>query len=162
MGHFGLSFFMISRSLNFALGSLLMWAPLVAAKTEWNRFRGPNGTGHVETAGLPVTVDEGTKLWQVPLGKGWSSPVLWGEMVVVTAETAPNKRAVMALAVSSGKELWRYEVEFVPHKIHNFNSLASSSAFIDAERIYINWSTGTTIQALALDHQGKLAWKMAS
>lgn len=159
MGHLPLWYLMISRSLNFALGSLLMWAPLVSAKTEWNRFRGPNGTGHVDTAGLPVAIDEGTKLWQVALGKGWSSPVLWGEMVVVTAETAPNKRAVMALAVSSGKELWRYEVEFVPHKIHNFNSLASSSAFIDSERIYINWSTGTTIQALALDHSGKLVWE---
>lgn len=145
-------------SLNAALLALVL--PSVAlAKTEWNRFRGPNGTGNSETSGLPVTIDANTTLWQVPLGKGWSSPVLWGNMVVVTAETAPNKRAVIALSTTDGKELWRHEVEFVPHKIHNFNSLASSSAFIDSERIYINWSTGTTIQALALDHNGKQLWE---
>ena len=145
-------------SFHAALLALLL--PSVAlAKTEWNRFRGPNGTGNSETSGLPVTVDANTTLWKVPLGKGWSSPVLWGNMVVVTAETAPNKRAVIALSATDGKELWRHEVEFVPHKIHNFNSLASSSAFIDSERIYINWSTGTTIQALALDHSGKQLWE---
>jgi outer membrane protein assembly factor BamB len=145
-------------SFHAALLALLL-PSVTLAKTEWNRFRGPNGTGNSETSGLPVTVDANTTLWQVPLGKGWSSPVLWGNMVVVTAETAPNKRAVIALSATDGKELWRHEVEFVPHKIHNFNSLASSSAFIDSERIYINWSTGTTIQALALDHSGKQLWE---
>ena len=145
-------------TLHAALLALLLPSSALA-KTEWNRFRGPNGTGNSESTGLPVSVDAGTTLWQVPLGKGWSSPVLWENMVVVTAETGPNKRAVIALSATDGKELWRHEVEFVPHKIHNFNSLASSSAFIDAGRIYINWSTGTTIQALALDHQGKLLWE---
>lgn len=145
-------------TLHAALLALLLPSAALA-KTEWNRFRGPNGTGNSESTGLPVSVDAGTTLWQVPLGKGWSSPVLWENMVVVTAETGPNKRAVIALSATDGKELWRHEVEFVPHKIHNFNSLASSSAFIDAGRIYINWSTGTTIQALALDHQGKLLWE---
>ncbi|MCB1211653.1 MAG: PQQ-binding-like beta-propeller repeat protein, partial [Verrucomicrobiales bacterium] len=33
-----------------------------------------------------------------------------------------------------------------------------SSPFVDADRVYINWSTGTAIQALALDHDGKLLW----
>ena len=131
----------------------------IFADTTWNRFRGPNGTGNSESSGLPTTVDAGTTLWQTPLGKGWSSPVVWEDKVIVTAETGPNKRAVIALSAETGKELWRHEVTFVPHKIHNFNSLASSSAFVDAERIYINWSTGTTIQALALDHQGKLVWE---
>ncbi len=126
---------------------------------DWNRFRGPNGAGNAETSGLPVSVDASTTLWKVPLGKGWSSPVLWGDMVVVTAETGDNKRAIIALSASDGRELWRHEEAFEPHHIHNFNSLASSSACIDAARIYINWSTGTTIQALALDHQGKLIWK---
>ncbi len=137
----------------------LLLPTLSSAESTWNRFRGPNGTGNAETSGLPATVDAASTLWKAPLGKGWSSPVLWKNLVVVTAETAATKRAVIALSATDGKELWRYEVEFVPHKIHNFNSLASSSAFIDAQRIYINWSTGTTIQALALDHSGKLLWE---
>lgn len=138
----------------------LLFALTASAETNWGRFRGPNGTGLADTTGLPATVDDSTTAWKVPMGKGWSSPALWGNMVVVTAETDANKRAVIALSAADGKELWRHEESFVPHNIHKtYNTFASSSAFIDAERIYINWSTGTTIQALALDHTGKLVWK---
>lgn len=129
------------------------------AKTDWSRFRGPNGTGVADTTGLPSMVDEGTTLWKTSLGKGWSSPVLFGDKVFVTAETASNKRAVIALSAADGKEVWRYESEFVPHNIHKtYNTFASSTPFVDAERVYINWSSGTDIQALALDHTGKLLW----
>jgi outer membrane protein assembly factor BamB len=129
------------------------------AKTDWSRFRGPNGTGVADTTGLPSMVDEGTTLWKTSLGKGWSSPVLFGDKVFVTAETASNKRAVIAFSAADGKEVWRYESEFVPHNIHKtYNTFASSTPFVDAERVYINWSSGTDIQALALDHTGKLLW----
>lgn len=132
----------------------------VFAATDWNRFRGPNGRGVVETAGLPAVVDESTTLWKVPAGRGWSSPILWQDMVVVTAETAATKRAVIAFSAKDGKELWRHEEEFVPHNLHKtYNTFASSSPFIDAERIYINWSSGPDIQALALDHKGQLLWR---
>lgn len=141
----------------------LVLVPLFAVSaysaTDWARFRGPNGTGVANTTGLPAVADDSTTLWKAPLGKGWSSPVLWDDMVVVTAETAASKRAVIALSAKDGGELWRYETEFVPHNIHKtYNTFASSSPFIDAERIYINWSSGTDIQALALDHSGKLVW----
>lgn len=128
--------------------------------TDWSRFRGPNGSGVAETTGLPAVVDDSTTLWKVPAGKGWSSPVLWQDMVIFTAETGATKRAVIALSAKDGKELWRHEEDFVPHPIHKtYNTYASSSAFADAERIYINWSSGTNIQALALDHTGKLVWR---
>ena len=141
----------------FALLALLSIS--AAAKTDWSRFRGPNGTGVADTTGLPSVVDDSTTLWKAPLGKGWSSPVLLGDKIFVTAETAANKRAVIALSAADGKELWRYESEFVPHNIHKtYNTFASSSPFADAERVYINWSSGTDIQALALDHTGKLLW----
>jgi outer membrane protein assembly factor BamB len=131
----------------------------VFAKTDWGRFRGPNGSGVAETTGLPTAIDEASTIWKVALGKGWSSPVLWKDMVIVTAETGEGKRAVIALSARDGKEIWRHEESFAKHKIHNFNSFASSSPYVDEQRIYVNWSTGTTIQALALDHTGKQLWK---
>lgn len=129
------------------------------AGTDWSRFRGPNGTGVAATTGLPSAVTEENTVWKVDLGKGWSSPVLWQDKVLVTAETGPGKRSVIMLDAKTGKEVWRHEENFAEHKKHNFNSFASSSPYVDAERIYINWSTGTTIQALALDHSGKALWK---
>jgi len=143
---------------NLALIALVGLTLNATAKTDWARFRGPNGSGVADTTGLPSKVDDSNTAWKVELGKGWSSPVLWGDKVFVTAETNPGKRAVLCLNAKDGSEAWRYEVAYVEHKKHNFNSFASSSPFIDAERIYINWSTGTTIQALALDHTGKLLW----
>ncbi|MDP1587649.1 MAG: PQQ-binding-like beta-propeller repeat protein, partial [Prosthecobacter sp.] len=141
-----------------ALASLISVSAFAA--NDWSRFRGPNGSGVVETTGLPSIVDDSTTLWKAPLGKGWSSPVLWGDMVIVTAETAANKRAVLALSAKDGKELWRHEEEFVSHHIHpQYNTFASSSPFVDAERIYVNWSSGPNIQALALDHSGKVVWR---
>jgi outer membrane protein assembly factor BamB len=145
--------------LPLCLAFLASITPATFAKTDWSRFRGPNGSGLAQTTGLPDAVSDATTVWKAELGKGWSSPVLWGDMVVVTAETGPGKRAVIALAAASGKELWRHDESFTEHKKHNFNSFASSTPFVDAQRVYINWSTGTTIQALALDHQGKPGWK---
>jgi len=145
--------------LRLALLLSLAFATLTSAKNDWNRFRGPNGSGVSDAKGLPSTVDERSTIWQIPLGKGWSSPVLWEDKVIVTAETGPGARAAIALDAKTGKELWRHEESFSAHNKHNFNSFASSSPFVDAERIYLNWNTGTTIQALALDHQGKLLWR---
>ena len=138
---------------------LLFLATAASAATDWSRFRGPNGSGVAQTTGLPERVSPETTVWKVELGKGWSSPVLWQDKVLVTAETGPGKRAVIMLNAKDGSEAWRYEENFTEHKKHNFNSFASSSPFIDAERIYINWCTGNTIQALALDHAGKLLWR---
>ncbi len=146
---------LIRSALVFALAA----APSVFAKTDWGRFRGPNGSGLAQTTGLPAAVDETSTVWKTELPKGWSSPVLWNDLVIVTAETGEGKRAVIALSAKDGKEIWRHEETFDKHKIHNFNSFASSSPFVDEARIYVNWSTGTKIQALALDHAGKPLWK---
>lgn len=139
--------------------ALLFLLTTLAPAADWSRFRGPNGSGVADTTGLPAAFDDSTTLWKVELGKGWSSPVLWKNLVIVTAESSPGKHGVIALSAKDGKELWRHEEAFVPHKKHNFNSFASSSPFVDAQRIYVNWSTGTTIQAIALDHAGKLLWR---
>jgi outer membrane protein assembly factor BamB len=130
------------------------------AASNWNRFRGPNGTGNVESGPLPDAVDAGNTLWSVPVDKGWSSPVLWGDLLVITAETGDNKRAVIAHSAADGRELWRHEEAFQPHKLHKtHNSFASSTPFVDDRRVYVNWSDGHKIQALALDHAGKLLWR---
>ncbi len=140
------------------LASALAFTHLSTA-ADWSRFRGPNGSGVADTSPLPDKIDASTTVWKVEVGTGWSSPVLWKDKVIVTAEAGAGKRAVICLNAKDGTEAWRYEVAFAEHKKHNFNSFASSTPFIDAERIYINWSTGDTIEALALDHKGKLLWR---
>lgn len=131
---------------------------LAAQAEDWARFRGPNGTGVSSSKNLPDRIDETNTVWSIPSGTGWSSPVVFHDKLVFTAETGAGHRAVVCVNAATGKELWRHEESFVSHKKHNFNSFASSTPFIDAERIYVNWSSGTTIQALALSHDGKVLW----
>src|SRR5690606_40262166 len=63
----------------------------------WNEFRGPEGNGHADSARLPLTWNEASKniRWKTEIhGKGWSSPVVWGDQIWLT--TAP----------ADGKKLW--------------------------------------------------------
>ena len=137
---------------------LLSLVGAALADTGWNRFRGPNGTGVVETTNLPAKIEPKNTLWKLPLGKGHSSPVIHKSLLVLTAETNGDKRSVLGIDTATGKVVWTFEQPFKEHQIHKFNSFASSSAYIDDQRVYINWSSGTTIEALALDHTGKLLW----
>lgn len=130
-----------------------------SVQAEWNQFRGPNGSGIGEAKGLPAEISDSNTLWKIELGHGWSSPSLWGDMVVVTAETGPGKRAVICLNSKDGSERWRHEVSFSEHKQHKFNSFASSTPFIDEQRIYVTWTSGDDMQAMALDHSGKVLWE---
>ncbi len=132
---------------------------LAAQAEDWGRFRGPNGSGVSTSKNLPDRIDDSDTVWKKDLGEGWSSPVVFGNKLVVTAEEGPGKRAIICYDVASGKELWRDEESFTEHKKHEKNSFASSTPFIDADRIYVNWSSGNTIQALALSHDGKVLWK---
>ncbi len=138
--------------------ALVCLTTFASADSSWNRFRGPNGTGLVETNNLPAKLEAKNTMWKIDMGVGSSSPVLWKDMVLLTSETANDKRAVVALSAKTGKALWTFEQPYASHVKHKFNSFASSSVFVDAERIYVNWSSGTAIQALALDHTGKMLW----
>lgn len=125
---------------------------------EWSRFRGPNGSGVGDAKNLPATFDGSNTAWQVPMQKGWSSPVIWKDRLFVTAETDGGHRAVLCLSAKDGSTLWKHEETFLAHQQHKFNSFASSSPYVDDKGIYINWTTGDSVSALALDHNGKLIW----
>ena len=125
---------------------------------DWARFRGPNGSGVAEAKNLPATFDATSIAWKTDIGRGYSSPVVYGDEVFLTAEAGPGKRSVLCLNAGNGKLLWSYAVTFTEHKQNGLNSFASSTPFADAERVYVNWTSGNAVEALALDHTGKLLW----
>ena len=58
----------------------------------WPQFRGPNGAGVADDATLPVTWSATEHVaWTVDLpGRGWSSPIVWGDRVFVTSAVNTN------------------------------------------------------------------------
>ena len=138
---------------------LLLLAGVVAAD-EWPRFRGPNGAGVSEEKSIPVTWTEKDFAWRVAVpGLGHSSPVIWGGRVFLTsAEKQTGRRMVLAHDLTTGKQLWRRDLDGgAKYKTHNANSFATSTPAVDAERLYtrLGWTRVGVIPNYALYPDGR-------
>jgi outer membrane protein assembly factor BamB len=128
---------------------------------EWSRFRGADGSGIGKMTGLKNQITDQDYAWSVPLeGVGHSSPVLWGEMLVLTvADADGSNRRIESFDASSGAKKWTWSEKVAEHNLHKFNNFASSTPVLDADRVYALWGSGQKTEAVALDHEGKLVWK---
>lgn len=152
----------MKRNIRNALfATLLVSFCNVGQAQEWTRFRGPNGTGISKATGLPVTFTEKEFNWKVTLpGGGHSSPVLWGKKIFLTSgEEDKGKRHVLCLDAADGKTLWTKSYDFKTYHHHEFNTVASATPAVDAERVYTTWATHESFTVVALDHTGKELWK---
>lgn len=141
----------------------LSWSVVVRSQTqEWTRFRGPNGTGLSAATTVPTTWTESDYNWKVQLpGVGHSSPVLWGDKLFITSaieETA--QRIILCLNAHDGRIEWQRRYDSTVHHHHKFNSFASTTPALDAQHVYVCWSTPEEYTLLALDHSGKEVWKI--
>jgi len=128
---------------------------------EWTRFRGPNGAGQSDADGIPTQWTEDDYNWKVALGGiGHGSPVLWGDrLFVLSAEPDNATRHVFCLDVATGRPLWTRSFDSQTHHLHLRNSFASTTPAVDAEHVYLAWSTPKATTLMALDHQGETVWQ---
>lgn len=128
---------------------------------EWNRFRGPNGTGVHPHSESPATWNENDYRWTIDLpGSGSSSPVIWGNRLFVTScdETA-KKRSLQCIDTQTGKSLWNQTIEFQPYKKHKNNSFASSTPCCDESHVYVAWHSKKRSPLIAYNHSGNKVWE---
>lgn len=173
------------RTLQTNLLTLLLVLPSTAFSTDgyWPRFRGPDAMGVSETSKLPDSWDTTKNVeWKQEIaGRGWSSPIVWGERIFLTsvssaarseepkkglyfggdrsvASKAPHEWHVLCLELSSGKVLWDRVVHAAPpqNAIHIKNSYSSETPVTDGERVYTYFGN-VGVFAFSLD--GKLLWK---
>ncbi|MEE2888214.1 MAG: PQQ-binding-like beta-propeller repeat protein [Planctomycetota bacterium] len=141
--------------------TLLLGLASPAEAQEWTQFRGKAGQGITEAPELPATFTERNILWRVASGgTGHSSPVLWGTRLFLTRiGKRDNSRDVVCFDAKTGKELWAFACSFDPYRQHRFNSFASSTPAVDAQGIYVLWSSGGKLYSLAVNHRGKKLWR---
>src|SRR5437764_14098564 len=67
--------------------TLLLLVPAAARAEDWPGWRGPRGDGTSRETGLPLRWNATDNIkWKTPIpGSGYSSPIVWGDRVFLTA-----------------------------------------------------------------------------
>lgn len=121
-------------------------AALVQAGDDWPQFRGPDGQGHSDSVGVPLTWSETEHVaWKTEIpGQGWSSPVVLGKQVWMTTATEGGL-SLRAVCVDrdSGRVLHNVEVfkREKPIEVHATNSYASPTPILEGNRVYVHFGT---------------------
>ena len=147
------------------------------AQENWPQFRGPGAAGISTNAGLPDKWSATENVaWKTDLaGRSWSSPVVWGGQVFLTAvvnqgDSEPTKKGlyfggdrpepaktehhwkIVCLDLATGRTLWERTV----HKgapstsIHLKSSYGAETPVTDGERVYALFG-GLGVFALGMD-----------
>ncbi|MBI3693954.1 MAG: PQQ-binding-like beta-propeller repeat protein [Acidobacteria bacterium] len=108
------------------------------AIAEWNRFRGPNGSGVAETSGLPAEFGPAKNVvWKAALPPGHSSPVLSGGRIFLTAFEG-QKLLTLCLDQGTGRMLWRRECpRNRAEPLDKRNTPASPTPATDGRNVYV-------------------------
>ncbi len=148
------------------------WAPALA---DWNRFRGPNGTGVAEGP-APVQWSPTQNLkWKIPLpGPGVSSPIVIGDRLFVTCYSGYGvsrdnvgdmeqlQRHLLCINAKTGEQLWQQDIPNTARE-DAFSGMgvpshgyASHTPTSDGEHVYVFFGKGGV---LAFDFEGKQLWQ---
>jgi len=166
----------------FAIVTVIVWSvSLRALGQHWPQFRGPQ-SGVAEEGILPDTWSATEHVaWTVEIpGRGWSSPIVWGDRVFVTTAVAegdtemPKKGLylggnrdtpsdkmhlwkVYCLDFDSGRILWERTAHQgrPPYPLHVKNSHASETPVTDGERVYAYFGN---VGLFCYDFEGNLLW----
>lgn len=165
------------------VAGLLVAALASPAQDHWPGFRGAGALGVGESPRLPLTWGAGTNVaWRTAIpGRGWSSPIVWGNRVFLTtavsdgdleppkkglyfggdrAEPPPHRHhwQVLGLDAVSGKILWTTELQAVAPTtpVHIKNTYASETPVTDGERVFVYFGT---LGLYCLDFDGKVLWQ---
>ncbi len=146
----------------------ILAVPFTLHAENWPQFRGPDGQGHTLAKNLPTQwAPTKNVVWETPIpGEGWSSPVVWGQQIFLTA-AVPDEEVekqyslrTLCLNAKSGQVVWDVEVfqqtATATQKIHRKNSHASPTPITDGKNLFVHFGAQGTA-CLTLD--GKIVWK---
>ncbi len=140
---------------------ILCLTVVVSADSNWPEFRGPFGDGHARNANLPIAIDESVVRWKTPIhGKGWSSPVVWGDQIWLTTATEDGtKMSVLCVDRSSGRIL--HDKVLIENKepafCHPMNSYATPTPVIEEGRVYVHF--GSYLTACLDTSNAEILWQ---
>ena len=139
---------MTNRIHSLTMLALAMFTASASAQDNWPQYRGPNGNGQANNAKIPTKIDQSSVKWQTPIhGKGWSSPVVWGDQIWLTTATEDGKQmSVVCVDLKSGKIIHDKVVcvNEEPAFCHPMNSYATPTPVVEEGRVYVHFGSYLT------------------
>ncbi len=141
------------------------WAD--AVKGQWPSFRGPWGSGVVESNDIPDVWNEKQNqgiLWKSPIAiDGRSSPIVWNGRIFITGAAAAEQK-LFCYDAKDGKLLWAGQIK--PAGTENRESpeimedtgYAACTPITNGREIFAIFATG---DIGCFDRDGKLLWQKA-
>jgi outer membrane protein assembly factor BamB len=160
------------------------WPAVLSENTDhWPQWRGPFLTGVARGPAPTIWNDKQNIKWKVPIaGRGYSTPIIWGDKIFLTTAVptgkankdglapAPNpnggfgageenKFILLCLDRLTGKTLWERTAKIAtPHEGYHrmYGSFASASPATDGKYVYAWFGSRGTY---CYDFDGKLIWQ---
>ena len=135
---------------------------LSAQQTNWTHFRGSNLNGISSEKNVPATWNDQSGIaWKTSVeGKGWSSPVVYGDQIWITSASEDGKQMyALCYDFKTGREIFNIKV-FEPEKVqskHNINTYATPTPCIEKDFVYLHFGTYGT--ACLKTGDGSVVWK---
>lgn len=106
---------------------------------DWPQWRGPLRDGIARESIRPWPADGPVKLWEQPVGEGYSSVAAAGDSVYAFFQSGPNE-TLAAFDRETGAPRWRFE--YPARYENNYGDGPRATPTVDGDRVYIVGGTG--------------------
>ena len=140
--------------------SVMLWS-VTAAAADWPEFLGPRGRGAATDQAIRTRWSESDGIaWKADLpGRGASSPIVVGDLVVVTASSGvrQDQLHILAFDKASGRTVWHRRFWATGRTLaHPTSAVAAGTPASDGKRIVALYSS---CDLFAVDLAGRLLWQ---
>ncbi len=165
-----------------AISVMALFSHALGADGNWPAFRGGGRACTIDDANLPdAWSDTRNVAWKTKLpGRGWSSPIVWGDRVFLTTVVSEGKEpdikkglymfgeqkkppedvhhwTVLCLDAKTGQFLWKRTAHQAKpgNTVHGKNTYASETPVTDGERLYAYFGN---VGLFCYDLEGEQLW----
>jgi outer membrane protein assembly factor BamB len=141
--------------------SMALCLAATAGAADWREFRGPQGRAIAADQAIRTRWSEDDGIaWKADLpGRGASSPIVVGDLVVVTASSGPrqDRLHILALDRDTGRVRWHRTFWATGRTLcHPTSAIAAGTPASDGTRIVALYSS---CDLIAVDLDGRLLWQ---
>lgn len=152
----------ITAGVTVTMLAIAAWATAIngpAAYADWRLFRGSDSTAAAKLNLAPLLSPKFGQKWKLDLpGRGLSSPILVGDLVVVSASSGylQDRLHVLAIDAQTGQLVWERQFWATGRTLsHPKTCNAAPTPCSDGQRIFANFSSNDVV---CLDLTGQLLW----